>query len=48
MDSYRLYALALHNPDLIFCQPVKLVDQGIYLPIGGLYLAGLSFLDLTI
>ena len=32
MDSYRLYALALHNPDLLFCQLVKLVDQGVYLP----------------
>jgi len=26
MDSYKLYALAFHNPDLLFSQPVKLVD----------------------
>jgi len=30
--SYSLYALAFHNPDLLFRQPVKLVDQGSYLP----------------
>jgi hypothetical protein len=28
MDSYRLYTLALYNLDLLFSQPVKLVDQG--------------------
>ena len=38
MDSFRLYALAFHNPDLLFCQPVKLVDQGVYLSICGFYL----------
>jgi hypothetical protein len=26
MDSCRLNALAFNNPDLLFCQPVKLVD----------------------
>ena len=29
MDSCRLYALAFNYLDLLFCQPVKLVDQGI-------------------
>jgi hypothetical protein len=33
MDSYRLYALAFYNPDLLFSQPVKLVDQGVYLAL---------------
>jgi len=28
-----------HNPDLLFCQPVKLLDQGAYMPVGGLDLA---------
>ena len=39
MDSCGLYALALHNPDLLFSQPVKLVDQGVYLAVSGHYLA---------
>jgi hypothetical protein len=43
IDSYRLYALAFYNPDLLFSQPVKLVDQGVYLPVCGLYLALESF-----
>jgi hypothetical protein len=30
---------SFHNPDLLFSQPVKLVDQGVYLSIRGLYLA---------
>jgi hypothetical protein len=25
-----LYSLAFHNPDLLFSQPVKLVDKGFY------------------
>lgn len=29
----------LHNLDLLFYQPVKLVDQGVYMAVGGLYLA---------
>ena len=36
MIACRLYALAFHNPDLLFSQPVKLVDQRIYLPVGGI------------
>jgi len=39
MDSCRLHALALHNPDLLFCQPIKLVDLGVYLAVGSLDLA---------
>ena len=35
VDSCRLYTLAFHNPDLFFCQPVDLVDQGVYLSIRG-------------
>jgi hypothetical protein len=31
MDSCRLYALTFNYLDLLFSQPVKLVDQGIYL-----------------
>jgi hypothetical protein len=37
MKSARLRSF--RNPDLLFCQPVKLVDQGVYLLVGGLYLA---------
>jgi hypothetical protein len=37
MKSARLRSH--HNPDLLFSQPVKLVDQGVYLSIGGFYLA---------
>jgi len=36
MDSCGLYALAFNYLDLLFCQPVKLVDQGVYPVIGGL------------
>jgi hypothetical protein len=36
--SQRLLC-ALHNPDLLFSLPVKLVYQGVYLSICGLYLA---------
>ena len=28
--------LSFHNPDLLLCQPVQLIDQGVYLPVGGL------------
>jgi len=39
-DQQVLICLALvgflHNPDLLFRQPVKLVDQGIDLPVRGL------------
>ena len=34
-----LHALALNYLDLLFSQPVKLVDQGVYLVVCGLYLA---------
>jgi hypothetical protein len=41
-----------HNLDLFFSQPVKLVDQGVYLAIGGLdhqiYLIGHSGMALSI
>jgi hypothetical protein len=33
--GYRLYALAFHNLDHLFCRLVKLVDQSIYLAQGG-------------
>jgi len=33
MDSCRLYALAFNYLDLLFSQAVKLVDQGVYLPV---------------
>jgi hypothetical protein len=33
----------LNNPDLLFRQPAKLVDQGIYLAVGGLYVYGRPF-----
>jgi hypothetical protein len=39
MDSCRLHALAFNYLDLLFRQPVKLVDQGGYPTIGGFYLA---------
>jgi hypothetical protein len=38
----------LHNPDLLFCQLVKLVDQGVYLRVGGLDLAQKECLLVTI
>jgi hypothetical protein len=38
MDSCRLHALAFNYLDLFFRQPVKLVDQGVYLSVCGLYL----------
>jgi hypothetical protein len=38
-DSFRLHALTFNYLDLIFSQPVKLVDQGVYLPVGGIDLA---------
>jgi hypothetical protein len=30
------YTLAFHNPDLLFRQPVKLVDLSVYLEVCGL------------
>jgi len=33
MDSYGLYSLALNYLDLLFRQPVKLVDRGVYLAL---------------
>ena len=44
----RTSDLPLHNPDLLFCQPTKLVDQGVYLPVGGLDLALKECLLVTI
>jgi hypothetical protein len=38
MDSCGLYALAFNYLDLLFCQPVKIIDQGVYLPVSGFYL----------
>jgi len=38
----------LHNPDLLFCQPIKLVDLSVYLPVGGLDLAQKERLLVTI
>jgi hypothetical protein len=35
MGSCRLYALAFNYIDLLFSQPVKLVDQGVYLALEG-------------
>jgi len=37
MDSYRLHALAFYNPDFVLRQPIKLVDQDVYLPVGYSY-----------
>jgi len=48
MDSYRLYALALNYPDLFVSQHIKLVDQGVCLPVGGLDLALKECLLVTI
>jgi hypothetical protein len=46
MDSYRLYALALHNPNFLFGQPVKLADQGVYLALeGSLFMRCTSLLE---
>ena len=33
MDYYGLYALVLNYIDLLFRQPVKLVDRGVYLAL---------------
>jgi hypothetical protein len=33
----------LNNPDLLFRHPIKLVDLGVYLAIGGLYVYGRLF-----
>ena len=38
----------LHNPDLLSCQPIKLVDLGVYLPVRGLDLAQKECLLVTI
>ena len=34
---------SLNNPDLLFRHPIKLVDQGVYLVVGGLYIYGRLF-----
>jgi hypothetical protein len=34
-----IHPLSLHNPYLLFGQPIKLVDQGVYLPAFGRDLA---------
>jgi hypothetical protein len=38
LTERRAASNPFHNLDLLFCQPVKLVDQGVYLMVGGLYL----------
>jgi hypothetical protein len=40
LTAIRVISCLLYNPDLLFCQPVKLVDQGVYLAIGGFYFTG--------